>query len=131
MSDKLTLKQEKFCLVFVETGNASEAYRQAYETENMKPETINRNAKALMDDNKIATRIGALQEAHRERHDVTVDSLTEMIIEDRTFARANKQPSAAVSATMGLAKLHGLASDKLKMAAEDGQRGNVVEDAGV
>ena len=27
---KLTPKQEKFCQVFIETGNASEAYRQAY-----------------------------------------------------------------------------------------------------
>ena len=48
-----------------------------------------------------------------------------MLIEDREFARTHKQPSAAVSATMGLAKLHGLASDKLKVGAEDGKRGRV------
>ena len=28
MSNKLTLKQEKFCLVFVETGNASDLLKK-------------------------------------------------------------------------------------------------------
>lgn len=42
---ELTIKQEKnFCLYHVETGNASEAYRRAYNTDGMKPETINRRA---------------------------------------------------------------------------------------
>ena len=59
---KLTPKQEAFCLAYLETGNASEAYRQAYNAENMKPATISRNAKALMDNSKIATRLAALNE---------------------------------------------------------------------
>jgi len=54
---KLTPKQETFCLVYQETGNASEAYRLAYDTRKMKAETVNRNAKAMLDHNKIATRI--------------------------------------------------------------------------
>lgn len=57
---KLTGKQEKFCLEYIKCGNASEAYRKAYSTKNMKPETVNRNAKALMDNNKISARIEAL-----------------------------------------------------------------------
>lgn len=59
---KLTAKQEKFCLAYLETGNASEAYRQAYNAENMKPETINRKAKDLIDNGKIAARLSALNE---------------------------------------------------------------------
>lgn len=58
---KLTPKQEAFCLAYLETGNASEAYRRAYSAENMKPETVNRNAKALLDHNKIATRLAELR----------------------------------------------------------------------
>jgi phage terminase small subunit len=58
---KLTIKQENFCIAYLETGNASEAYRRAFNTERMKPETINRNAKALIDDSKIATRIDDLR----------------------------------------------------------------------
>lgn len=38
---QLTPKQETFCLAYIETGNASEAYRQAYDAENMKPDTVN------------------------------------------------------------------------------------------
>jgi phage terminase small subunit len=41
----LTQRQEKFCLAYIETGNASESYRRAYNAENMKPVTINRKAK--------------------------------------------------------------------------------------
>ena len=36
----LTPKQENFCLAYLETGNASEAYRRAYDVANMKPESI-------------------------------------------------------------------------------------------
>ena len=35
----LTPKQEAFCLAYMETGNASEAYRRAYDADNMKPAT--------------------------------------------------------------------------------------------
>ena len=61
MSNKLTIKQEKFCLEYLKDGNASRAYREAYDTGDMKEATINRNAKALTDDNKIATRIDELR----------------------------------------------------------------------
>lgn len=58
----LTPKQENFCLAYLETGNASEAYRRSYDAENMKPETINRNAKDLLDNSKIAARLAELTE---------------------------------------------------------------------
>lgn len=37
---KLTIKQEAFARAYVETGNASEAYRRAYDAARMKPEVI-------------------------------------------------------------------------------------------
>ena len=46
-STSLTIKQENFCQVYVETGNASEAYRRAYDAKNMKSETVRRTAKEL------------------------------------------------------------------------------------
>lgn len=55
-------KQEKFCQEFIKCGNASEAYRQSYNTEKMKTETINRKAKELMDNGKITARIAELNE---------------------------------------------------------------------
>ncbi len=60
MSKKLTPKQEKFCYKYIETGNASEVYRRSYDAENMKSETVNREAKKLIDNPKITTRIETL-----------------------------------------------------------------------
>ena len=40
----MTPKQEQFARLDVETGNASEAYRQAYNADNMKPETVTNEA---------------------------------------------------------------------------------------
>ena len=60
----LTQKQEDFCLAYIETRNASEAYRRAYAAEKMKPESINRKAKELMDSGKIAARLGKLTAGH-------------------------------------------------------------------
>ena len=106
----LTIKQEKFCMVYIETGNASEAYRQAYNAENMKEATINRNAKMMIDDNKISTRIKELKSGHTKRHELTIDDLVKQLEEARQVALAleNPQCSAAISATMGTAKLLGL-----------------------
>ena len=113
-TNTLTPKQEAFCLAYIETGNASEAYRLNYNAENQKPETINRNAKKLMDNNKIVARLGELQTAHAARHNVTVDCLTAALIADRALARANKQSGAAITATMSIAKLHGLDITKVE-----------------
>lgn len=67
MANNLTPKQEAFVQAYLTTGNASEAYRQAYDAEGMKPETINRKAKELMDNGKIAARLSTLQEQLAER----------------------------------------------------------------
>ena len=110
----LTPKQEAFALAYVETGNASEAYRRSYNAEKMKPETVNRNAKALMDNNKVATRVQELRAAHVERHEITVDDLIRELEEARSIAMAGErqQPAAMVAASMGKAKLLGLIVDK-------------------
>lgn len=59
---RLTEKQEKFCQYYLDTeGNASEAYRMAYDTSNMKPETVWSNASRLLDDSKVAARISEIR----------------------------------------------------------------------
>ena len=110
----LTIKQEKFCMVYIETGNASEAYRQAYNAENMKEASINVNACKLLTDAKIAPRIKELKSGHVKRHELTIDDLVKELEEARACALngETKQTSAAVAATMGKAKLLGLVVDK-------------------
>ncbi|MEE4462651.1 terminase small subunit [Azotobacter chroococcum] len=58
----LTPKQEKFCLAYLETGNASEAYRRAYSAQNMKPESIAVAASRVLGNAKVALRLAELRE---------------------------------------------------------------------
>lgn len=111
----LTVKQEALAQAYIENGgNQSEAYRTAYNAENMAPETIWTEASVQFKNPKVAIRVLELQEQHRERHNVTVDSLTKELDEARSLAKDEAQPAAMTGATMGKAKLHGLITDKTK-----------------
>ncbi|WP_303763792.1 terminase small subunit [Sphingobium yanoikuyae] len=116
----MTPKQEKFCQLYVELGNASEAYRQAYDAARMKAATVNVKASQLLDQDKITVRVAELKAHHAERHDMTVDDIARMLKEDRDFARQCETPAAAVSATMGLAKIYGHLRDKVEHTSPDG-----------
>lgn len=110
----LTAKQESFCLAYMETGNASEAYRQSYDAGNMKAETVNRKAKEVFDNGKITARLNELRSMAAKRNEITVDDLVKELEEARNAAlgASNPQSAAAVAATMGKAKLLGLVVDK-------------------
>lgn len=118
----LTPKQEAFARAYVETGNASEAYRRAYNVgENTKAETVWRKASELLSDGKVTARVSELQSQAVERTMVTVESLTEKLEEARKHAlKDEKGASAAVSAIMGMAKLHGLLIEKQDLTSSDG-----------
>lgn len=104
----LTPKQEKFCLVYLETGNASEAYRQAYDAQSMKPDSVNRKAKEVLDNVKIAARLAELRAPIIAKAQLTVEDLLKELEEARRLAIDTEAPAPAVSATMGKAKLLGL-----------------------
>ena len=55
----LTPKQEKFWVEYLATGNASEAYRRAYNTSRMTDRTIQKRAGELLAHGAIAGRIAA------------------------------------------------------------------------
>jgi phage terminase small subunit len=114
----LTVKQEKFCQFYVETGNASEAYRQAYDSENMSDKDVWNEAYDLKNHPGVSPRIKELMEQHAKRHEVTVDSLTLELEHARKLAHQIANPSAAVSATMGKAKIHGLIIEKSEVKAD-------------
>lgn len=82
----LTPKQERFCLAYLETGNASEAYRRAYDAENMKPETINKRASELLDNREIA---GRLEELNKSAVTAAVMSRTEALEKLSALARTD------------------------------------------
>jgi phage terminase small subunit len=118
----LTIKQEKFCMVYIETGNASEAYRQSYNTSNMKPESITNKAYELLKNGDITARLNELKGKHAKRHEITVDTLLAELEENRQAALGAEtvQASAATAATMGKAKLLGLLIDKQEHTGANG-----------
>jgi hypothetical protein len=78
------------------------------------------NAIRLKGNEKVQARVGELQERAAARVEITAAKIAEMLLEDREFARTCETPSAAVSATMGLAKLAGHLREKLELTGKDG-----------
>lgn len=56
----LTPKQEAFCLAYLETGNASEAYRRAYRPAKMTDKSVNEKASQMLAMVKIRSRLDEL-----------------------------------------------------------------------
>ena len=108
MANRLTIKQENFCLAYVETGNASEAYRRAYDVGEMLPASINRLAFELLENIKITSRISELRSTVMQRHKITVDDLLAELDEARAIGKETGKAAPMVAATMGKAKLLGL-----------------------
>ncbi|MDD4144648.1 MAG: terminase small subunit [Prolixibacteraceae bacterium] len=77
MSNNLTIKQEKFVHVYLETGNASEAYRRAYSYSNMKDATINRKAAELLRNGKITARVDEIQRELKKSSDIKKEAILE------------------------------------------------------
>lgn len=116
MARPLTEKQETFCRAFVETGNASEAYRRSYDAKNMAQNTIAVKASEMLSKDNISVRLQQLREVHQKRHAITVDTLLAKL--DKVYEAAMDtgegesmrpaQAAAATGAVMAQAKLLGL-----------------------
>ena len=117
----LTIKQEKFCRSFIgpAEGNASAAYRNAYNADKMLASTVNRKAKELMDNGKITARLDALRAEYAEQNAITVEEITAALRRAVDGAATAGQWSAASQAALGLAKLAGLLVEKRELSVDD------------
>jgi len=70
----LTPKQEAFCIAYLKSGNATEAYRLSYSVTTKNEATHNRTAKELIDNPKIAARISALRQPAIEAAQVSAEA---------------------------------------------------------
>lgn len=104
----LTPKQEAFCLAYMETGNASEAYRRAYDTDGMKPSTINRNAKAMLDNSKITARLMGLKQELSEKTLWTFADSARVLID--IAQKLDAAETAKIAAVKELNSMHGFAA---------------------
>jgi phage terminase small subunit len=73
MADKLTIKQEKFAQGLFAGLSQREAYKQAYDAENMTDKSIDEKACELAGNVKIESRIKELTDELKERNMVTVE----------------------------------------------------------
>lgn len=124
----LTGKQEAFCIAYIETGNASEAYRQAYNAGKMKPETINRTAKELVDNPKIAARIQELRAPAVEKAQITLEQHLADLRRLRDLAEASEKYGPAVTAEMARGKAAGLYVDKVEHSGKVSLEGLIADD---
>jgi len=110
---ELTPKQEKFCQLYVQLGNASEAYRQAYNS-TAKQESVAVNASKLLSETNVSLRVEEIREAVKANHGITLSDILRELEEARKAALSAETPqsSAAVAATMGKAKLLGFDREK-------------------
>jgi len=108
MTKKLTSKQEGFCYSYIETGNASEAYRRNYNAGNMSTETIKVKASQMLRKDNIRITLKELRAEHKERHLVDADRLTAELYEARADAQKDRQHASVIKALMGIARIHGL-----------------------
>lgn len=115
-------KMEKFCLAYMETANAAESYRRAYNTSGMAEKTIQREGYNTLQKPQVQARLEELRKQVMERHEITVDTLLAELEEARKAALGAETPqtSAAVSATMGKAKLLGLDKKIVELTGKNG-----------
>jgi phage terminase small subunit len=78
---KLTPKQEKFAQLYVSLGNASEAYRQSYDVDKSKPETVTENASRLLADSNVLARVEEIKGDTAKDHSVTRKDIVKMLFE--------------------------------------------------
>lgn len=116
----LTPKREAFALAFVETGNASEAYRRAFDATKMKPASIAVNASKLLADAKVALRVQELQSKAADACQVTLESHLRRLAELSQKAEREGKYSAAVAAEISRGKAAGLYVDKTELTGAGG-----------
>lgn len=113
MRRDLTIKQENFCNYYVETGNASEAYRRAYSCDSMKDETVNRRAFDLIQYGKIRARIAELQAEQKAKSDISKEEIVRLCVDvirgkdvtDVTESRNGRKSERTISKTWAVERL--------------------------
>ena len=111
--NKLTPKQEKFCQAIVRGNNISEAYRQVYDAENMKPNTINRKAFDLQKNGKIRARVEELKKKIEDKIAYTKEQHIKRLETIGKAAFNAKQYNAALKAEELKGKVSGFYIDRI------------------
>ena len=115
----LTPKQESFCLAYMETGNASEAYRRSYNAGKMLPATISKRAKELLSHGGITGRLEEIRRPVLMKAQLTLEAHLEDLKALRNLAKDAGKYGAAVSAEVSRGKAAGLYVTKPQVDVND------------
>jgi phage terminase small subunit len=110
----LTQKQEAFALAYLHTGNASEAYRQAYNAQNMKSETIHVKASELLKNGKVRGRIEDVQKMALEHAGLTLGEHLTRLQQLSEKAEQEAKYSEAIKAEELRGKASGFYTEKVE-----------------
>lgn len=104
----LTPQQEAFCVALAKHGNATQAYRDAYPKQNLKPDALAVKACRLAATDKVGLRLSALRADLRERSGITLAEHLDTLESLREEAREARQLAAAITAEVSRGKVSGL-----------------------
>lgn len=116
----LTKKQEDFALAYVETGNASDAYRRTYAVKKMTEKSINETASRLLKNVKVAARIAALRAPVVEKAGLTLEKHLDDLLRLRNMAVKDAKWTAAIQAEIARGKAAGLYVERTELTGKDG-----------
>ena len=117
MPKQLTPKQESFAEAFVHVGNQSDAYRHAYNIQNMSQPAIHVEASRLMDNPKIALRVSELREEAAARTEITMDRVRIGLWDNYQKAKTTGNLPAANRALELLGKHLGMFKETVEVSA--------------
>ncbi len=109
----LTHKQEAFVAKYLDTSNASEAYRHAYNTENMKDATIGNNAYMLLNKNsEVAAKIKEIKDKVLSAIVIDRKYITREVLDAIERAKLADDNNVVLKGCDQLSKMYDLNEDK-------------------
>ena len=104
---KLTAKQEAFAQAIADGLGQADAYRFAYDAENMKDETVYPNASRLINNSKVAARVAELKSQVVEKQLWTREMSVKGLMSAYRIALEGKTSTGMTAAVKELNIMHG------------------------
>lgn len=113
---KLTQAQENFARLYVELGNAAEAYRQAYpKSQKWQDQSVWAKASAALKADKVSIRVSKLRQEAQAKTIITLESHLNELELLREMAKEQGNINAAIQAEVSRGKAKGLYVTKVEM----------------
>lgn len=108
-------KQEAFCLAYMLTGKASEAYREAGYSPNMSDKTVNEASSRLMKNSNVIARLAELRKPVAEAAQISLKEHLDSLRGLRDRADSSEKYGPAIQAEVAMGKASGLYVDKIQI----------------